>query len=194
MTTKQKVLESALTLFSEKGYDGTGVDELAERAGIKGPSVYRHYTSKESILNYVVDFAEKRYEVCFESDVNIDGVPKNKKEFIRNTMDRFKFILTDPMMRKIRIFFVREQFRTERLAKVARRVQLDGLFDMYEEIISRMMKEGLIIEGDPAYMAIELVSPVTFFIAQVDSQPKYEDSALETIELYIRNFSDKYMT
>ena len=32
--TKDRVLDSALTLFSEKGYDGVGVDLIAENAGI----------------------------------------------------------------------------------------------------------------------------------------------------------------
>ena len=34
MSTKQKILDEALTLFAEKGYDGTGVDLIAERVGI----------------------------------------------------------------------------------------------------------------------------------------------------------------
>lgn len=32
--TKDRILDSALTLFSKKGYDGVGVDLIAENAGI----------------------------------------------------------------------------------------------------------------------------------------------------------------
>ena len=46
MPTKERILYSALDLFSEKGYDGVGVDLIAENAGLKGPSLYRHYKGK----------------------------------------------------------------------------------------------------------------------------------------------------
>ena len=58
MSTKQRILNEALTLFAENGYDGTGVDLIAERVGIKGPSLYKHYKGKEEILNAVIDAAE----------------------------------------------------------------------------------------------------------------------------------------
>ena len=47
LTTKEKILDSALTLFSEKGYDGVGVDLIAEKVGLKGPSIYKHFKGKE---------------------------------------------------------------------------------------------------------------------------------------------------
>ncbi|MCR5730671.1 MAG: TetR/AcrR family transcriptional regulator, partial [Ruminococcus sp.] len=71
MSTKQKILDEALTLFAEKGYDGTGVDLIAERVGIKGPSLYKHYKGKEEILNALIDVAEERYEEMFGSEKNI---------------------------------------------------------------------------------------------------------------------------
>ena len=49
--TKDRILDSALTLFAEKGYDGVGVDLIAENAGIKGPSLYKHFKGKEDILD-----------------------------------------------------------------------------------------------------------------------------------------------
>lgn len=37
MTTRDKILDEALTLFAENGYDGTSVEEIAEKVGIKAP-------------------------------------------------------------------------------------------------------------------------------------------------------------
>ena len=39
-----------MTLFRERGYDATGMDEIGEAAGITGPGVYRHFGGKEEIL------------------------------------------------------------------------------------------------------------------------------------------------
>ena len=35
MSTKEKILDAALTLFAENGYDGTSVEQIANIVGIK---------------------------------------------------------------------------------------------------------------------------------------------------------------
>ena len=47
MKTKDRILLAALDLFSEKGYDQTSIDLIAEAVGIKGPSIYAHYKEKK---------------------------------------------------------------------------------------------------------------------------------------------------
>ena len=46
MTTKQKILNEALSLFSEKGYSAVYVGDIAEAVGIKTPSLYKHYKNQ----------------------------------------------------------------------------------------------------------------------------------------------------
>ncbi|MCD2246809.1 TetR/AcrR family transcriptional regulator [Listeria marthii] len=48
--TKKRVKEAALTLFAEKGYDGTALSEIAKAVGIKTPSLYAHFPSKEALF------------------------------------------------------------------------------------------------------------------------------------------------
>ena len=50
MDTKQRILDEALTLFSEKGYANVFVADIAEKVGIKAPSLYKHYKNKQAIL------------------------------------------------------------------------------------------------------------------------------------------------
>ena len=47
MSIKKKIMDAALTLFAENGYDGTSVEQIANIVGIKAPSLYKHYKSKE---------------------------------------------------------------------------------------------------------------------------------------------------
>ncbi len=65
MSTKEKILDAALTLFAENGYDGTSVEQIASIVGIKAPSLYKHYKGKEDILNALIDSAETRYDEMF---------------------------------------------------------------------------------------------------------------------------------
>ncbi len=49
-STRDRVLDVALDLFIEKGYDGTSLREIAERLGITKAALYYHFTSKDDIL------------------------------------------------------------------------------------------------------------------------------------------------
>ena len=55
ITTKQKILDSAVELFALKGYTETTIRELAAIVGIKEASVYNHFLSKNAILEYILD-------------------------------------------------------------------------------------------------------------------------------------------
>ena len=194
MATKDKILEEALTLFSENGYDGTGVEQIAEKVGVKAPSLYKHFRGKEDIMNALIDNAEARYEEYFGSERHIGKLPENREEFIAVTMDRILFTMHDPMIRRIRKFLVQEQFRNERLAAVTTRHQLEGVQKMYTRIIAGMMEKGLFIKDDPDLLANELASPVVLLIAKADRQPQLEREITQSIERHIRHFCDVYMT
>ncbi|MFC8845918.1 MULTISPECIES: TetR/AcrR family transcriptional regulator [unclassified Micromonospora] len=46
----EQVRAAALDLFAARGYQLTTMDEIGERAGIRGPSVYKHVRSKQDLL------------------------------------------------------------------------------------------------------------------------------------------------
>jgi AcrR family transcriptional regulator len=47
---EQRILEAAAVAFRLKGFHGVGMDELGTRAGLSGPSLYRHFSGKDEIL------------------------------------------------------------------------------------------------------------------------------------------------
>ena len=104
MTTRDRILNEALTLFAENGYDGTSVEEIAEKVGIKAPSLYNHFKGKEDILNALIDMAEARYEEFFGSDKHFGKLPESKEEFIQTSIQKISFTMNDPMIRKMRKF------------------------------------------------------------------------------------------
>ena len=193
MSTKEKILDAALTLFAENGYDGTSVEQIANKVGIKAPSLYKHYKGKEDILNALIDSAEVRYEEMFGSETNIGKVPQSQEEFIQVTMGRIAFTLKDPIIRKTRMFLVQEQFRNERISEVTSRHQLDGIQRMFAKIIEGMMDAGMVKKDDPSLLAIELTAPAVLWIAKADRQPQYEGEVMGNIEKHMRHFCDVYM-
>lgn len=194
MSTKDRILDESLTLFAQNGYDGTGVEQIAEKVGIKAPSLYKHFKGKEEILNALIDSAEKHYEDSFGSESHIGRLPESREEFIQDALKKSAFTMNDPIIRKIRKFLVQEQFRNERLAGITTRHQLDGLQGMYTKIIRSMMDSGLFKEDDPGLLATELTAPIVLWISKADRQPQSCQEILKDIEKHIRHFCDVYMT
>jgi AcrR family transcriptional regulator len=52
---RQQLLDVGRSLFAERGYDGTSVEEIAARAGVSKPVVYEHFGGKEGLYAVVVD-------------------------------------------------------------------------------------------------------------------------------------------
>jgi AcrR family transcriptional regulator len=58
--TRARLLRSALSLFWERGYHGAGTNEIGAAAGLTGPSIYRHFATKDDMLVAgVLEGAEK---------------------------------------------------------------------------------------------------------------------------------------
>jgi AcrR family transcriptional regulator len=53
-SSRERILVGALPLFRIYGFNGVGVDEIAEKVGITGPGVYRHFESKDELLNAIL--------------------------------------------------------------------------------------------------------------------------------------------
>ena len=70
--TKKKILDKALELFAAQGYDSVSVGEIAQAVGIKAPSLYNHYPSKQAIFDAIVDETAKQYGLDILGRIPID--------------------------------------------------------------------------------------------------------------------------
>lgn len=52
---REQLVQVGRSLFAEKGYDGTSIEEIAARANVSKPVVYEHFGGKEGLYAVVVD-------------------------------------------------------------------------------------------------------------------------------------------
>ncbi|MGI9284770.1 MAG: TetR/AcrR family transcriptional regulator [Pseudomonadales bacterium] len=53
--SKTRILDAAEDLFANKGYGATSMVDIADAVGVRGPAIYKHYSSKTDVYNAVVD-------------------------------------------------------------------------------------------------------------------------------------------
>ena len=57
---REQYLDAAAALFAERGFRGVSIDELGAAAGVSGPALYRHFSSKEDVLSQLLESASER--------------------------------------------------------------------------------------------------------------------------------------
>lgn len=58
-TTKTEILNAALSVFSQKGYEGALLRDISSSLGITKAALYKHYESKEALWNALIDYVER---------------------------------------------------------------------------------------------------------------------------------------
>ena len=53
--TSERILDAAEDLFAEKGYSATSLGDVADRVGIRSPSLYNHFRNKEGLYSAVLE-------------------------------------------------------------------------------------------------------------------------------------------
>lgn len=89
-TTKEEILNIAVDLFSRRNYNNIGVQEIAEKAGIKKATFYHHYESKKDLTLKAIDKMWEFYkndllDPAFKSKLPITG------KFEKLMVDFYKF-------------------------------------------------------------------------------------------------------
>lgn len=59
--TRQRLLDCAQSLFLEKGFNATSINNIVERAGCSKETVYRHFRNKEDILSAIADIEHVKF-------------------------------------------------------------------------------------------------------------------------------------
>ncbi len=190
--TKEKILTAALEMFSQKGYEGTNIRELAASLGLVKSGIYKHFESKEAIWNALLDRMIAYYGERFGSPEHLPPVPDLPEGFIALTMRMADLTIHDERIVMTRKLLTLEQYRDGRARDLATKHFLTGLTEMFTRIFSGMMEKGLIRTDDPAMLAFAYTTPISALIHLCDREPEKTEDAIRKIEAFSRHFITTY--
>ena len=200
-STKQRIMDEALTLFSMKGFEPVTVAEIAEAVGIKAPSLYKHYTSKHDIFDAIIAETQARYEKQAAS-MQMDGTEADKdsslflniseETLIAMGKELFRYFLHDEYMCKFRRLLTIEQYGDRDLANRYVKLYADDPLSYQGMIFGMLTGAGAFIPEDPGIMALHFYAPIFLLLTICDCHPKRETEAIRMLEGHIRQFSRVY--
>ena len=190
--TKSRILETALKMFSEKGYEGTNIRELSAALGLSKAAFYKHYESKEEIWNTVMQEMTDYYNEKFGSLKNMPEIPKSTAELKALTMGMLNFTINDEKVIITRKILLTQQFRDESVCKLATEHFNTGLESIFTVIFKGMMENGSLKKCDPAMLAFAYTAPVSSLIHLCDREPEKKTEVIKKAEEFIDHFSKIY--
>jgi AcrR family transcriptional regulator len=72
-STRERIEQEAIAIFSEKGYDATSMRELAEASGVTKPVIYYYFKNKENLCHSLIRSGLEEFRQRMESVCNSDG-------------------------------------------------------------------------------------------------------------------------
>lgn len=197
--TRKKILDQALELFAARGYDAVSVGEIAKAVGIKAPSLYNHFPSKQAIFDALVASTAARYEAdTGKIDIHVQNAPQDIPTFSQITPDAlfekvrqiFEYSLHDKTIAGFRRMMTIEQFRSPELAALYTRRYVQRLLDYHAGIFRALIAQGEICAQDPDALALMYAAPVLTLLGVCDRQPERESECLDKLRQHVHLFFD----
>lgn len=195
--TKQRILDKALELFSRDGYEAVSVGEIARAVGIRAPSLYNHFASKQAIFDAIVEATAARYERDTDRiDIHVQDAGQDIPVFTNITEDNlfekvkqlFVYSLHDETVSRFRRMMTIEQFRSPSLAALYSHRYVERVVAYHAEIFRSLIAAGEIRGEDPETLAMLYVAPVITLIGICDRQPEKERECMEKLHDHVRLF------
>lgn len=195
--TRRRILDQALELFAARGYDAVSVGEIAEAVGIKAPSLYNHFPSKQAIFDALIASTAARYEAdTGKIDIHVQNAPQDIPAFSQITPDAlfekvrqiFEYSLHDKTIAGFRRMMTIEQFRSPELAALYTRRYVQRLLDYHAGIFRALIAQGEICAQDPDALALMYAAPVLTLLGECDRQPERESECLDKLRRHVNLF------
>ena len=158
--TKQKIFLAASELFSRSCYADIGVREIADKAGVKVPTVYNHYQSKEAILDDLFQYCTDQISQFYDSFLDMDYDQEPMECFQKMII---AFEEDSVLMRQLIRITLNEQYRSFQAAKIIYDIMLRKSKQRYYDYFFYLKNKGVIkYEGIESFAEILARIGITF--------------------------------
>jgi len=194
-STREKILNEALDLFAAKGYHATSMREIAKAVGIKGSSIYNHFSGKEDIFselfNYLapLNLKAENFEAKFKSaELNPIGILNYFAEVVIGEMqDQKKVKLLQIMLKENNNPVVKKRLQRRMESNIERITKFFAQLQQQKKIKSNL---------EPAFTANEFVSALIYYrmrylLFELDSFEELKEATEKHICFFWENIRKK---
>lgn len=189
--SKEKILNTAIKLFAQKGFDGTSIREICKSANINICMISYYFGGKQELYQEIITNLIKSQNAYLESflDIDEDFSNKSKKELIEKlqiVLEKFIDYFYSNISNDLIAFLVKEQqksdFKIEPPAIIYLRKLVAAILDKQasdKEVIFKVL-----------FLISQINSPkiLTTFSLKVLNQTEFTDEDIQIIKNNIKTY------
>lgn len=193
--TKERILDIALELFAQNGYLGTSMSDIAKQLGFTKAALYKHYTSKQEILDQIVERMNRmdyeRAEAYEMPETEPDGFAETYMhtpiEKIRiYSLAQFDHWTKETFSANFRKMLTLEQYRDPKLAQLHHDYLAGGPLE-YMAAIFRKLADS---DEEAMQLALDFYGPM-YLLYSVYDGAEDKASVAPMLDAHIRRFIAK---
>ena len=178
-STKERILRIALELFARNGYLETSMNDIAGQLGFTKAALYKHYASKQEILDKIVERMNKmdyeRAEVYEMPETEPDGFAEaylhTPIQKIRTySLAQFDHWTKEPFSSNFRKMLTLEQYRDPKLAQLHHDYLAGGPLEYMAAIFRKLVES----DEDAMQLALEFYGPMYLLYSVYDGAEEKE--------------------
>ena len=190
--TKERIMGTALELFAEKGYLGTSMNDIAKQLGFTKAALYKHYTSKQEILNRIVErMNETDYERAKQFEMPEGNLTEIVAAYQKTPIEKvrayskaqFLHWTEEEFSSRFRKMLTLEQYRDPEMAQLYQKYLATGPVD-YMAAIFRGLTDS---EEAAQHLALEFYGPM-FLLYSVSDSGAEQEQVLSLLDAHIDCF------
>ena len=171
--TKKRILEEALRLFAKNGYLGTSMNDIARQLGVTKAALYKHYTSKQEILDSIVNRMD-----------SLDYERGKKYEMPQGDSETVIIGYREEFSNCFRKMLMLEQYRDETMAALFQKYLVSGPVSYMETIFKGLTGK----EADARQLALDFYGPIFLMYSLYDAADEKEE-IIKMLELHVEHFT-----
>ena len=168
MSTRDKIMDVALHMFSERGYEAVSIRDICGEVGIKESTLYYHFKNKKDILDSLIAKFKAHIDSLLVHVDEITAEPDKKKkkksdEIGAQMMDSYMMdsYLFDPFCNLMLRLMMIEQFHNEEIRELYEKTLFTDPYEIQMNVFRKLAKAGMIPDKDVEWIVKETHSYMT---------------------------------
>lgn len=194
-STKEKIFDTALDLFSQKGYSAVSIREITRTIGIKESSLYNHYKNKEQILETILTHFRNDFSKTLPPMEALDQILANTttETFLKAGHRNFKEYMENENGQKMWRILQVEQFREPLAREIILRDFFGTVIDFLEIVFTKLIEMNRIKPIPPRLLATEYQYPVFSMLTEYNIL-KFDGKDVSQVEKRLDDHIEFFLT
>lgn len=192
MSKKEEILLSTLDLASKYGLKSLSMSQIADSVGIKKPSLYNHFSSKEELIKEMYEYIRNKSKQNI-SNIILDNInEKSSYDILYNSVMNYKKMVLNEDMFKFYSVIYSERTTNNEASKIVIE-ETNKMINATKKIFEFLKEKNKLFIDDIEMASITFSMTIHSLIDyELDCKKNNQDYNENTIQKYIKWFCNQY--